>query len=431
MTRLAAAMGLALGLLLASVPGWAASAQVPDLADAQPTFSFVYGGSLTFGLKASAAAVLTAARLTVQVDRHNASYSTVVPLSRGRTISAAHSVSAQELDLPPIAQLSYVWELQDETGQVYSVPAQEVWYEDNSVPWTWVVVAHDGIFVHTDGQDATISAAVLEIAHSARAQVNHTLGTTYGSRPDEELHIYVYPELASLAASLRLHGRRVQDWIAAYAILDQRTALVAAPAGPDVLVNLQRDVPHEVAHIVTGAEAGLHGGDLPGWFSEGIALMTAGEPDLTLRDLLAEEVEQGRALPLEPLCASSFSSMPPREAALAYAQSESVMRYITARYGTAAVRGLLDGYAGGLTCGSAVESALGISLTQLESQWHNDLAGNLARAPRQDFSLVPWIVVWAASILLALLFVAPQPDRGQASGYRDSETPYTSPTVSK
>ncbi len=423
-------LSLILLLLAASrlaVKGTPAQAQQGVLTSVRQSVTFVYGDRLTFALEATAPAPLTAAHLTIFIDHRDTPYTVTPYLIAGSTVTIIHSVPVQELALPPFAGLTYYWELQDESGQQYRTDPQQVRYEDTSVPWEWSTSQQGNIVIHSDGDDPALASAALEIARNAVAQINSLLGTTYGSAAGEVLHLYLYSELAPLASGLRLHGQRVQDWITAYTIPEQGVALIAALPGPQQIANLQRDIPHAVAHIMLASAMGSSYPNMPAWLNEGLALMTAPEPDVALESALAAAVREGHLLPLETLCVPHFRDLSPQEAALAYAQSESITRYIASRFGTSQVRMLLTAYANTLPCERAVEEALGLSLTELESQWHNDLARRLARAPRENPSLVPWLIVWGVSVILALLFIAPQPQRVTASSLRRSGIPANPP----
>ncbi len=399
---------IATALVLAAPPH--ARSQDTTLTDARQWANFAYGDSVTFNIEVSAPSVLTSARLVVIVAGQDTPYSESPAIMPATQVKLSQTVAVGSLLLPPFADLSYYWEFGDETNRTYRTDTQSLRYEDTSVPWTWVGVSQDGVTVYTNGRDDAVTQAALDVATAAFGQIRRTLGV---SQP-ETITVYVYPELAPLANSLRLHGRRVQDWVAAYALPSQHVALVAAGPGPEMLVNLQRDLPHEVTHLVIGAAAGEHHENVPAWFNEGLALMSAREPDLALRSALETAVREKALLPVEALCVNSFSSLPPQEAALAYAQSESLMRYITSRYGVAQINALLNAYASGQSCAGAVQQVLGLSLAELQTQWHNGLLNQAARTPRESTSLVPWIIAWLVSMALALLFVAPQPNRSPA-----------------
>lgn len=402
-----------IGVVLTLAPHQA-QAQSTNTVQVEQSVSATYGTSLTFTMRASAATTLMGARLTIQVANSDKLYSESVPVVPGTTITASHKVTTESIQLPPFALLTYYWDFADDSGQEYRSEPQTMRYEDTSVPWQWAVVSQNNVVVHTDGTDLAFSNTVLDVATDALKEASRAVGVAV----EDEIHVYVYPELAQLASSLRLHERQVQDWVAAYALPDQRIALVSAAPGPEQFVNLQRDLPHEITHLVVAVAAGENADSVPGWFNEGLALMSAPEPDATLYDVLQTATREGTQSlhPLETLCAPNFSSLPPRQAALAYAQSESVMRYVSDRYGTSQVRGLMAAYADGLSCEGGVELVLGITLTELEKQWHNNLGRSVAQSSNEEVPLLTWLIVWAISIGLALLFIAPQP-------YRPEEQP--------
>jgi hypothetical protein len=101
--------------------------------------------------------------------------------------------------------------------------------------------------------------------------------------------------------------------------------------------------------------------------------------------------------------------MPAHDAALAYAQSASVVHYIAERYGASQLSALVAAYANGLSCDEGVRLALGISLSELENQWLRNLASTRADTMSHDNTPLSYVAVWIMSLLLALLFIAPQP----------------------
>jgi len=375
----------------------------------------MYGDRLHFHVEASANATLLGARLTVEVARTDRIFSEIVDLTPGQTISASHELLASALRLPPFAEIAYYWDFQDQNGVTYHTPPETLWYEDTLVPWDWQAVTQADVTVLTDGRSEPVAAAALDIATQTLTQVERMLGTRY----EGQMRIYVYPDLTAMANTLRMHGLQIQDWVAAYAIPTQQTAIVTASEGPTLADTLQRDVPHEVSHLVLAQVAGNAADSVPGWFNEGMALNATGGFDPTLQSVLVEAKADHQIIPLSDLCAPSFVSLPPQSAELAYAQSASVFQFVSERYGTAKIRELLQAFRNGASCDSAVQQSLGISLAQLESQWHNGTVEQTTDLPTSG-SITLWIVIWAVSAGLALLFLAPQTLRSRDS---DEEPP--------
>jgi hypothetical protein len=208
---------------------------------------------------------------------------------------------------------------------------------------------------------------------------------------------------------------------------DQLVAMISAAPGAELRPSLERDLPHELMHLAVAAAAGT--GSVPAWFNEGLAVMSEAEPDPALASTLDTAARDGALIPLDQLCVPNFSGLSPRDAALAYAESASVMRYVQNRYGSSQIRALAAGFAGGLDCDGAVQRGLGLSLTALEGQWHNDLLRVAADSPRDNSSLLPWVAVWIVSLGLALLFIAPQQHGAGGGRDRDANQRYDPPSA--
>ncbi len=369
--------------------------------------AIAYGEQLVFSVRASGELVLSEAELFVTVMGRDALV-TSTSVTPGTTITVTETLSVEELQLPPVATLEYQWRFEDSAGQQYQGEIFSLRYEDDRVPWQWTPTSENGITVYTNGADRTVAQAALAISDEAVLQAERTLGRSV----NRGIVVYVYPELAALANSLRTHQLRVRDWVAAYAIPDQNTVLVSAESGPELLVTLQRDLPHEIMHLAVFGAANGRANNVPAWFNEGLALNSSPEPDATLAQILYEGAEN-RTLPsIEMLCIPSFEGFTAHDAALAYAKSASLVQYISDRYGASQIGALMTGYGDGLSCGGAVERALGISLADMESQWLAHIGNAAADAPRSTSpSLAPWLIAWGISLVLALLFIFPQPTR--------------------
>jgi hypothetical protein len=402
--RLFAALAVAVLLLLVGAP---ARAQEGVLLPADVGASYVYGESLRFTAHVEAPEPLMVAGLHLQVGSGGNDVLLAVPIRQPAPYELSWGVGVDELSLPPFAAVVYRWEFTGNSGTIYWTEPATLRYEDDTVPWRWEASSTDRVTVYTGDLNHGAAEPALDIAAGALARAEALLNVG----PVPPITIYVYPDLPEMVTGLRLHGLRVQDWVAAYAIPRSQTALVAASPGPEMLPNLERDVPHEVAHLVVASTAPAGGASVPAWFNEGLALYLVGDTDPALAQVLDDTARDGAFLPLGALCGPGYFGMGPREAALAYAQSESLVRYVHTRYGPQGIRALLAAFNGGASCEEAVPQALGLSLADLETQWHNQVLSQAAGSPSSDASIVPWLVVWALSMVLALLFTAPQPRR--------------------
>jgi hypothetical protein len=363
-----------------------------------------FGEEIAFSVRATSSTPITSAILTVQVAEQPLSLVFPIDVTPANDQSLRYPLNVQENGIPPFASLTYTWEIGNEAGEHITSEPRTLRYEDTNVPWTWAAATSGSITVHTDGEDPVVAQAALEIAQGALTRISQTLQIPVP--PD--VHIYVYPELSQLVSGLYLHGRQPHDWVAAYSLPDQSVVLVAASPGPEMLAQLRRDLPHELTHVAIYHAAGLNANRVPGWFNEGVAIMSTDEPDPTLHTALDDAIREQRQMPLEALCIETFAALPPGDAVLAYAQSESVVQYISDRFGSVGLQNLMAVYADGATCDAGISRALGVPMDTLEGQWLESRQRNLTRTSTETNPLLPWLLIWGASLALAALFLAPQ-----------------------
>ena len=386
--------------LLCPIPAWA-----QQELQIEQSVSAVYGESITFSADASSTTSLISAELVVHVLNWEVPITIPVSVQPGNDVTVSTTVLVASLNLPPAATIEYQWIFNNEAGNPLSGDITSYRYADTSVPWAWEPDSREEVTVFSSEIDPALQNAILEIAIAARRNSEDLLGR----KQNAPIAIYVYPSLASLAASLRAHRVVVQDWVAAYTIPDQGIIFVSATPGPDLIDNLRRDLSHEIMHLAVYSIAGDQYEYIPAWFNEGLALNTNSGTDTALGNVLSDALQSRVLLSTQALCLGSFSGLDPHDAALAYAQSASLVSYIVGRYGTSQISALMAAFSSGLGCSEGVELALGISLADLEQQWLQSLSITAARSESQSIPLITWGVIWLASVTISLLFIAPQP----------------------
>jgi hypothetical protein len=134
---------------------------------------------------------------------------------------------------------------------------------------------------------------------------------------------------------------------------------------------LQREIPHELTHVLAYHLAGPNLHRVPLWLNEGLATLNQGHPETDFPALLAAARESAQFLPLAGLCTTFPADG--TQARLAYAQSESVVRYLRERFGSEGVHGLLLAYASGAGCDDGLRAATGLGLDELSADWLRDV----------------------------------------------------------
>jgi hypothetical protein len=114
--------------------------------------------------------------------------------------------------------------------------------------------------------------------------------------------------------------------------------------------------------------------------------------------------KNGTLIKLDALCGAFPADA--GQAELAYAESESLVRYIRDQHGATDLAALLAAYADGVSCDGGVQRVLHLSLSQLEEAWLRDKI-NLDPATLRLSQLTPWLavaslIVFSGGVYLAL-----------------------------
>jgi hypothetical protein len=177
--------------------------------------------------------------------------------------------------------------------------------------------------------------------------------------------------------------------------------VVSLPRGPEQHLEMERQIPHELMHLLLYQWLGVGYGNLPAWLNEGLASVAELYPNPDYLTLLSKANDEDKLLPITSLC-QTF----PRDASgafLAYAQATSFTRYLHQQYGSTGLEKLARAYADGLSCERGVQTALDSTLPQLERSWRGE-------AFREDAllqvltNLAPWLVLLLA-LVVPLSFV--------------------------
>lgn len=223
------------------------------------------------------------------------------------------------------------------------------------------------------------------------------------------VNLYIYDDVKQMQEAL---ANSTQNWAAGHADPHQSVILASLPPGPEQQLEMERQIPHELMHVMlydTDANAYAH---LPAWYNEGLASMAELYPNPDYQVLLQSAFETGSLLPIASLCQSFPTDA--SNALLAYAEAASFTRFISDRYGTTGLLNLMANYADGVDCQRGVEAALDIDMNRLEGIWLQDtFAENVWRKALEN--LLPWlillVIVLAGPIALAVSMLRRKPAR--------------------
>ncbi|HNT75597.1 MAG TPA: peptidase MA family metallohydrolase [Anaerolineae bacterium] len=361
------------------------AAQAQETAKATHTFTF--GQTATFSLALSPGAAVTEATLFVTVNREN---------TRLYPVTLENNQGQYQRDLrtepfPPYARITYRWQFINAQGVEETTNETHFLYDDNR--FRWQPLEKDGVTLNWVSGDKALMVNALDIALNAIANIEQTLLAPH----PESITLYIYPSLPDLQSALRLSGR---DWVGGRAYPELGVVLLAIPPGDGAVIQMKRDIPHEIAHQILYDLVGPQGYEtLPVWLNEGLVSHFEQYPDAAYALALEKATQSATLIPFEKLCYPFSADR--EQAILSYAQSQSMVSYIQQTYGWSKVRTLVQAYADGLGCNVGVQRVLDTDMTTLDREWRLWLStkGQTPAQPAWDEvllilgDLAPWLLL--------------------------------------
>jgi len=272
-------------------------------------------------------------------------------------------------------------------GETVTNPKQNLNYEDNR--FTWQSLDTGNLQIRWINGDRAFGQAILNAAQRGL----HSAESLLPAAIPNPTRIYVYPTATDLQGAMLDQ----LSWVAGHAIVDLGTITISVAPGPEQDYDLDRQIPHELMHILAYQVAGEGYQRLPQWFTEGLASLAETNPNPDYQSALTQAVDTRTLIPMASLC-NAF----PQDASgafLAYAQSASFVRYIYQKNGTTGFQKLISTYQNGLGCEEGVNASLGGSLEQFDHRWQQEVLGvDTASLALQN--LAPYLI--SGLLLLAL-----------------------------
>ncbi len=344
--------------------GWTFLPQQPSVARILPP-EIEFGSFIRFTLLLKQPAEVQAAYILL---KSNGQETKIIPLPSPLGETNQVILDLTNHSLRPFATVEYWYRLETENGETLTGEKAAFLYEDNRIPWQRLSDQRINIAWHQG--DLLFGQQALDVAVQS-LQNNLSI---LDSPLDATVSIYIYPSARDLQSVLNLKSN---SWVAGHASPDLGAILISIPPGPDQRAEMERQIPHELMHILQYQLAGEAYTRLPVWLIEGLASIAELYPNPEYQRVLKKASENDALLPLVNLC----SAFPPElsGAILAYAQSASFVRFLHQNYGASSLSDLIFAYKDGLGCEEGIRKVYGQSLAQLETRWQQEVLGmNLA-----------------------------------------------------
>lgn len=331
----------------------------------------------------------------------------------------------REDPFPPFSNIHVWYQLTLRDGEEVTMASESRYYFDDRHDWE--SLESDHFVAHWYEGDVVFAQQVIDRAEEGLDTIGQMLGIEIEERWNEEgdpakVAIYVYASATELQSALLLGS---PTWVAGHANPELRVVLVSLnPEDVAAPIEMDRQIPHETAHIMLHKLTGIGYVNLPAWLNEGIASFSELDSNPDYRLFLRDAYQSDSLIPIESLC-HGF----PRDAShvlLAYAQSESLTGYLIDHHGTSGLKRLISEYADGKSCTVGAQAALGLTLDQLERAWRQDtFAENVLWLALEEMS--PYLFLLGAMIA-PLLTVAVlgrkgrSPSRPEQAPLEETET---------
>ena len=292
--------------------------------------------------------------------------------------------------LPPFGLVVFWFQATLTDDQTYTSSPVAFSYNDNRFPWR--ETSRENITVHWYAGDDAFGAAALDSANAGLASINEVMPASTA----DPLHIYIYSNVNDLHGTLELGG---EEWAGGHADPELGVVLVAIAPGAGQSIEMETEIPHELAHVMMYRALGDGYANQPAWLIEGFASSMELYPNLEYKRALDDASQKNNLLAFNDLCASF-----PADAAnafLAYAQSQSFVNYLRAAQGNSGITRLMDLYRDGLSCDLGATKAFGASLDQLDRNWRETVLGqNVAGVAARN--LIPFILLMGLVLIVPL-----------------------------
>jgi len=346
---------------------------------------YTFGAEITFQARIESSEAIQTVYLVLQ-PAGDPPHLFQIPFSPQGEILFERNVA--ELGLRPFAQIDYSYQIITVSGAEFHSPTAQFHYDDNRIEWQ--TLQNDVFIVHWQNGDLEFGQKLLNASMAGLQKAQ----TFLSIEPTTPLRLFVYPSAAELKNALNMPQ---EFWAAGHASPDLGVLLVSISPSASASYEMERQIPHEITHILLYQQTNVGYANLPIWLNEGLASQAELYPNPDYRRALSRATAEHNLLPFTSLC-QSF----PRDASsafLAYAQSASFTEFLHQKFGSSGINHLITQYQDGKDCQAGVQAAFGTSLSQLQTQWERETLGS-------DPIALLWLRI-RPFVILGLLILVP------------------------
>jgi hypothetical protein len=336
-------------------------------------------------------------RLYYQVDKMT--YAEIVSegwadFTPANRVEASWTWDMTNASLPPGAEVTYWWAIEDADENRVETPAEIMRFDDGRYTWQSLISAMPQVGEMTifwyEGS-GSFAQELMDVCEEGLARLTQDIG----AYPDRPIKIYVYASTGDLREAMVFP----QEWTGGVAFMDFGIIAIGIP--PSELEWGKKAVVHELTHLVVHQATFSPYGQLPLWLDEGLAMYNEGELDPYFRSSLEEAISKGELISVRSLC-SPFSAYSGKTR-LSYAESYSLVEYLLVSYGQDKMLDLLTVLKQGSTYDEALTDVYDFDIDGLDALWRATLASHTVIASeswQSDPALMAVLAALATGLIL-------------------------------
>ena len=275
-------LGLLINLLLLStlvlIPVGAQVEQVEAGAD------YKYGTEITFTGQFDSDIPIEKVQLFFQAGGASDTRSGEAVLADDNTFTYVYDVANDPIRA--FSPIEYWFDLTLEGGKTITGGHNTFVYEDNRQ--VWEQRKRSSFIAHWYKGDSVFAQDILDVADLGLKNAQTLLPLSLSS----PVNIYAYDNAVAMRDVLQSFRK---NWIGAHADPDLRVMVLSLPEGPEQRLEMERQIPHELMHILLYDTVGEGYVNLPAWLSEGLATVAELYPNPDYLVLLENARQQGQS----------------------------------------------------------------------------------------------------------------------------------------
>jgi len=254
--------------------------QTPGLEVSNPEVTYTFGGKLVIHAEVSLTAGNSADAVPIQnlvvFLQSKGSQHTLqgkATLQKGSdpgkwVVSYTHDLTRQSLRA--FSDVTYWFGAVLQDGAIRTSPLFSFYYEDNRYAWQTLEAKPFEMYWYEG--NLQFAQEVFNTAWDGLTRAQAILPLS----PPGKVRIYAYASAGEAQSSLQIGG---MDWAAGHTDPDLGVIAISLPPGADQRLEMARQIPHELMHVLLYNRVGEAYKNLPVWYVEGLASMVELYPD--------------------------------------------------------------------------------------------------------------------------------------------------------